>query len=179
MYFITHGAIEAIGVRNFWHLSAKILYTVEPKTATFPMRFISRLRPHLRKKKTSLLHVSVLSYFKIVEIIGPNTQEIIWSASFAWIRDNLQAFLKGIFSWVCFLPFDGKHRSWTVRKSFYIHTKEEPCPGLVDCVMLWIKKKIYRTKERKINNRCFGILSKRNIIVPLILDINEFLSQLF
>ena len=33
---ITHGASEASGVRNFWHLSAKILYTVEPKTATSP-----------------------------------------------------------------------------------------------------------------------------------------------
>ena len=35
--FITHGASEASGVRNFWdlwHLSAKILYTVKPKTAT-------------------------------------------------------------------------------------------------------------------------------------------------
>ena len=27
-------------------------------------------------------------------------------------------------------------------------------------------------KERKINNRCFDFLSKQNIIVPLILDIN-------
>ena len=34
--FITHRASEASGVRNFWHLSAKILYTVEPKTATSP-----------------------------------------------------------------------------------------------------------------------------------------------
>ena len=33
---ITHGASEVSGVRNFWHLSAKILYTVEPKTATSP-----------------------------------------------------------------------------------------------------------------------------------------------
>ena len=33
LVFITHGAS---GVRNFWHLSAKILYTVEPKTATSP-----------------------------------------------------------------------------------------------------------------------------------------------
>ena len=33
---ITHGASEASGVRNFWYLSAKILYTVEPKTATPP-----------------------------------------------------------------------------------------------------------------------------------------------
>ena len=35
LLFITHGASEASGVRNFWHLSAKILYAVEPKTATF------------------------------------------------------------------------------------------------------------------------------------------------
>ena len=28
-------------------------------------------------------------------------------------------------------------------------------------------------KERKINNRCFDFLSKQNIIVPLILDMNE------
>ena len=28
-------------------------------------------------------------------------------------------------------------------------------------------------KERKINNRCFDVLSKHNIIVPLILDIND------
>ena len=33
---ITHGASEASGVRNFWHLSTKILYTVKPKTATSP-----------------------------------------------------------------------------------------------------------------------------------------------
>ena len=36
MALITHGASEASGVRNFWHLSAKILYTVEPKKATSP-----------------------------------------------------------------------------------------------------------------------------------------------
>ena len=29
-------------------------------------------------------------------------------------------------------------------------------------------------KERKINNGSFDFLSKQNIIVPLILDINEF-----
>ena len=34
--FNTHGASEVSGVRNFWHLSAKILNTVEPKTATSP-----------------------------------------------------------------------------------------------------------------------------------------------
>ena len=28
-------------------------------------------------------------------------------------------------------------------------------------------------KERKINKRCFDFLSKQNIIVPLILDIND------
>ena len=33
------------------------------------------------------------------------------------------------------------------------------------------KKTFY--KERKINNRCFDFLSKQNIIVPLILNINE------
>ena len=32
----THGASEACGVHNFWHSCAKILYTVEPKTATSP-----------------------------------------------------------------------------------------------------------------------------------------------
>ena len=32
------------------------------------------------------------------------------------------------------------------------------------------KKTFY--KGRKINNRCFDFLSKQNIIVPLILDIN-------
>ena len=56
-------------------------------------------------KKTSLLHESVLSYFKIVEIISPNTREITWSASFTcWTTDIFQALLKDIFSWVCFLP---------------------------------------------------------------------------
>ena len=33
------------------------------------------------------------------------------------------------------------------------------------------KRTIY--KERKINNRSFDFLSKQNIIVPLILDIND------
>ena len=37
------------------------------------------------------------------------------------------------------------------------------------------KKTFY--KERKINNRCFDFLSKQNIIVPLILDINDLLSK--
>ena len=36
LQLITHGASEASGVCNFWHLGAKILYTVEPKTATSP-----------------------------------------------------------------------------------------------------------------------------------------------
>ena len=76
MIFITHGASETSGVRNFWHSSAKILYTVEPKTATSPcVHFEVAASP--TEKKTSLLHVSVLSLFEIVEIIGPNTQEII------------------------------------------------------------------------------------------------------
>ena len=34
-------------------------------------------------------------------------------------------------------------------------------------------------KERKINNRSFDFLSKQNIIVPLILDINELYTQIF
>ena len=79
--FITHGASEASGVRIFWHLSAKILYTVEPKTATSPCVHFE-VAAHLRKK-TSLLHVSIFSHFEIVEIIGSNTWEIISSASFA------------------------------------------------------------------------------------------------
>ena len=70
--FITHGAS---GVRNFWHLNAKILYTVEPKTATSPcVHFEVATSP--TEKKTSLLHVPILSRFEIVEIIGPNTREI-------------------------------------------------------------------------------------------------------
>ena len=61
-------------LRNFWHLSAKILYTVEPKTATSPyVHFEVAASP---TEKISLLDVSVLSYFEIVEIIGPNTREI-------------------------------------------------------------------------------------------------------
>ena len=77
---ITHGASEASGVRNFWHLSAKILYTVEPKTATSPcVHFEVAASP--TEKKTSLLHVSIFSHTEIVEIIGPNTREIISSAS--------------------------------------------------------------------------------------------------
>ena len=36
-----------------------------------------------------------------------------------WIT-TFQALLKGIFSWVCFPPFAGKHRSRTVRNPFYI-----------------------------------------------------------
>ena len=64
-----HGGSEASGVRNFWHL-----YTVEPKTATSPCVHFEVAASY--EKKTSLLHVSVLGYFEIVEIIGPNTQEI-------------------------------------------------------------------------------------------------------
>ena len=76
------------------------MYTVEPKTATFPcVHFEVATSP--TEKKTSLLYVSILSHFEIVEIVGP-----IWFA---------QSVLKGIFSWVCFLPFAGKHRSRTVR----------------------------------------------------------------
>ena len=81
---------------------------------------ISRLRLHLRTKKTSLLLVSIISHFEIVQIIGLNTREIILSAFFGWTTDNFQALLKGIFSWVCFLPFAGKHRSRTVCNPFYI-----------------------------------------------------------
>ena len=56
-------------------LNAKILYTVEPKTATSPcVHFEFAASP--KEKKTSLLHVSILSHFEIVEIIGPNTQEM-------------------------------------------------------------------------------------------------------
>ena len=102
--FITHGASEASGVRNFWHLSAKILYTVGPKTATSPfVHFEIVASP--TEKITSLLHVSVLSYFEIVEIISPNTREITWSVSFAWTTDNFQVLLKSIFSWVYFSTF--------------------------------------------------------------------------
>ena len=36
-----------------------------------------------------------------------------------WIT-TFQALLKSISSWVCFLPFAGKHRSRTVRNPFYI-----------------------------------------------------------
>ena len=55
------------GVRNFWHLSAKNLYTVEPKTATSPC-----------------VHFKVaFSHIEIVEIIGQNNREIISSASFS------------------------------------------------------------------------------------------------
>ena len=101
LVFITHGAS---GVRNFWHLSAKILYTVEPKIATSPcVHFEVAASP--TEKKTSLLHVSIFSHFEIVEIIGPNNPEINLSASFAWTTDNFQALLKGIFSWVFYCTF--------------------------------------------------------------------------
>ena len=94
--FFTHGASEASGVRNFWHLSAKILYTVEPKTATSPcVHFEVAASP--TEKNTSLLRVSIFSRFDIVEIIDSNTREIISSATFAWTTDNFQALLKGIF----------------------------------------------------------------------------------
>ena len=77
-----HRAREASGVRNFWHLSAKILYEVESITATSPcVHFEVAALP--TEKKASFLHVSILSHFEIVEIIGPNTQEIISSASFS------------------------------------------------------------------------------------------------
>ena len=40
----------------------------------------------------------LLNNLWIVEIIGSNTREIIWSASFVGTTDNFQALLKGIFS---------------------------------------------------------------------------------
>ena len=43
---ITHGASEASGVRNFWHLSAKILYTVEPKNS----HKVPKARLNVRRK---------------------------------------------------------------------------------------------------------------------------------
>ena len=49
--------------------------TVEPKTATSPcVHYEVAASP--TEKKTSLLHVFILSHFEIVEIIGPNTREI-------------------------------------------------------------------------------------------------------
>ena len=55
---ITHGASEESGVRNFWHLSAKILYTVEPavepKTVTSPcVHFEVAASPTEKKNITS------------------------------------------------------------------------------------------------------------------------------
>ena len=68
---ITLGASEASGVCNFWHLSAKILYAVEPKTATSPcVHFELAASPS--EKNTSLLYVSIFSRFEIVEIISSN-----------------------------------------------------------------------------------------------------------
>ena len=66
---------------------------------------------------------------------------------------------------------------WFLTNNFPSSTKSvqsylsEPCPVLVDYVIIWIKEPFY--KERKINNRCSDFLSKQNIIVPLILDIND------
>ena len=99
---------------------------------------ISWLRLQLRKKNITSPCIH-LSHLEIVEIIGPNTREIIWSASNSltsylmttlWIK-TFQALLKGIFSWVCFLPFAGKHRSRTVRNPFYIyrHHFKVQCKG--------------------------------------------------
>ena len=54
LIFITHGASEASGERNFWHLDVKILYTVEPKTATSPcVHFEVATSPTEKKKNSS------------------------------------------------------------------------------------------------------------------------------
>ena len=79
---IMHRACEASGVRNFWHLNAKILYTVEPKTATSTCVHFEVAAPPT-EKKISRLHVSIFSHFEIVEIIGLNTLEIIRRPPFA------------------------------------------------------------------------------------------------
>ena len=70
MRIIPHGASD------FWHLSAKILYTIEPKTATSPyVHFEVAASP--TEKKHHFPHASIFSRFEIVEIIGSNTREII------------------------------------------------------------------------------------------------------
>ena len=55
-------------------------YTVEPKTATSQCVHFefaaSPMEKKKHKKKSSLLHVSILGYFEIVEVIGQNTQKI-------------------------------------------------------------------------------------------------------
>ena len=57
------------------HLSAKILYTVEPKTATSPCVHFQVAASPTEKKHH--LHVSIFSRFEIEEIIDSNTREII------------------------------------------------------------------------------------------------------
>ena len=50
--------------------------------------------------------------------------------------------------------------------------KIEPCPGLMDYVIIWIEEPFIKNEKSTIDNLIF--LSKQNIIVPLILlDINE------
>ena len=51
---------EACVLRNFWHLSAKILYTVEPKTATSPCVYLE-VAASPTGEKTSLFRISTLS----------------------------------------------------------------------------------------------------------------------
>ena len=100
---ITHGASEASGVRNFWHLSAKILYTVEPKQPLLHVSIL-RLRLHLRKKNITSPCIHFVSLWNC----GDNRSKYLGdnlSASFGWTTDNFQALLKGIFAWVCFFTF--------------------------------------------------------------------------
>ena len=53
----------------------------------------------------------------------------------------------------------------------FVYQISEPCPGLVDCVVIWTKEPFIKNKKSAID--MFYFLSKQNIIVLLILDIND------
>ena len=93
-------------------------------------------------KKPSLLHVSILCHFEIVQIISPNTREIIWSASSAQTTDNFQALLRASFLGSVFYFFLAN-----------IGPRSGPCitPFPSFHIFLW---QPYTFKEHSMNHNC-------------------------
>ena len=79
---------------------------------------------------------------------------------FCWTRNTIQEIST---NWIIIKH----HHTWQVCTM----SSRRAMSRIVDYVIIWTKRTFY--KEWKINNRCFDFLSKQNILVPLILDIND------
>ena len=103
---------------------------------------ILRLRLHLRKKNIT----SPCIHFELLWDCGDSHKysgdnligffffdDLLLLKTTLWIT-TFQTLLKSIFSWVCFLPFAGKHRSRTVQNPFFIDVYCEPKAATSSCV---------------------------------------------